>query len=154
MIKHKLKKKNEGQNKDSKAIKSNKNNIFETVKKLYWSGFCLTDNQNFAVFYADKRFLVDNSIKQALVSFSQSENEVEIICDRENRLDYKHRGLHLEFPEIGKVGVKLFNWFTSKYPKASFHRIFQLNGELVNTLIVVLEEMGGRPVGILKARRG
>lgn len=120
-------------------------------KVLYYSGFCLTDNLNFAFFYADTKIFVDNIPNKGLNRFKLSEGELNIEFDREKEVKPSKGLKEVSFIDIGYVDRAIFNTMKSIHPESVFHRVQTFFGQTVNSLIIVLHEEKGKPVGLLKA---
>lgn len=54
------------------------------------------------------------------------------------------------FDSIGHITKNQYDWFTKHYPLSAFYPITKWFGKDVNTLVIVLAEEHGKPVGILK----
>lgn len=116
---------------------------------LYYSGFCLTDNMTFAFFYADSKIIVDRIDTKGLNKFKFNEADLDMIVDKETKLEPKKEGKDFIF-DIGSVNCNLFNAMIQLYPDCVFHQIKEFNGSKVNSLIIVLQEEYGKPIGLFK----
>lgn len=130
-------------------------NIFkfiENKKPLYYSGFCLTDNLNFAFFYADDKKIIDNFQTKDLNKFKLNEADLDMIVDKTEKLEPEENGEEVIFKDVGFVYHDLFNTMKTLYPKCVFHKIQSFFGQDVNSMIIVLQEEFGKPVGLLKTK--
>jgi len=123
---------------------------FPVFNKLFYSGFCLTDNDQFALFFVDKQFLFDNSMEMSKTKFELTENNLDMIINRKERLSPKCGNEFVSFENYGLVKKDLFNWITSKFPKCVFSPVTEFFGNNVNTLVAVLQEEYGKPIGVFK----
>jgi|PlaIllAssembly_1097288.scaffolds.fasta_scaffold01265_6 hypothetical protein len=119
-------------------------------KTLYYSGFCLTDNMNFAFFYADTKFFVDNMPTKTLNRFKLNEADLDIEVDRSKTLIPSKGVKKVSFTDIGQVDRTIFNTMKNIYPNCVFHQVKTLFGQTVNSIVIVLHEDKGKPVGLLK----
>jgi hypothetical protein len=128
-------------------------NIFEsllTKNPLYYSGFCLTDNLTFAFFYAEEKKLVDNSLIKDLNRFKFNEAELDIILDRTTKIEFSKGIKKVHFPNYGFINREIFNTMQEIYPECVFHPVLTFFGQDVNSMLIVLSEEYGKPVGLFK----
>lgn len=124
-----------------KKIKSN-------IKKVYFSGFCLTDNKNFALFNVSDQFLVDNEFSNAL-NFKLTEDDLWIIINRSNEIKPIKENQDVFFKNHGTVKKEFFD-LINNFHKCKFFPITEWFGKKCNRLIVALPDKEGKPIGILK----
>jgi len=117
---------------------------------LFYSTFCLTDNLNFAFFYADAKIFVDNIQVKALNKFKFDEVDLDMEIDRSQEIKPSKGVKQVTFNGVGFVERDIFNVFKSLYPDSTFHQLKSFFGQTVNSLIIVLHEEHGKPVGLLK----
>lgn len=130
-----------------KKVKLNKKP--KKVKDVYFSGFCATDNKNFALFNVPRDFLVDKGYANVL-NFKLTEDELWMLIDR-NKLIKPSKGLYkVTFKDYGLVERKHFELINSINKFCSFHPVIEWFGKRCNRLIVALPEKTGKPIGILK----
>jgi len=136
-------------------LKKKEDNPLEYVlnqKPLYYSGFCLTDNKSFAFFYADDKNFVDNVPIKDLNRFKLNETDLDMIIDKSEMVIPSKGVKKVNFPEIGFVDREIFNTIKKLYPRSVFHRINSFFGQAVNSMIIVLHEEYGKPVGLFKTQ--
>lgn len=121
-----------------------------SIKPLFYSGFCLTDNLNFAFFYADTKNFVDNISIKALNRFKLNEADLDMEIDREIEIIPSKGVKKVSFPDIGQIDRVIFNTMKNMYPNCVFHQLKTFFGQAVNSMIIVLHEEKGKPVGLLK----
>jgi hypothetical protein len=122
----------------------------EFTQPLMFSGFCLTDNQNFGLLFVDNKFLIDKGINVDVKQFSLTENELNLTIDRENNLIPSKGSEKVTFDGIGMVDRKYYDMFKSIYPDCVFHPVHTWFDKRVNTLVAVLKEKYGKIIGIIK----
>lgn len=135
-------------------IKTNKEktmNIFEEVKNLHYSGFCLTDNVSCALFYVDDKFIVDNELPKCKINFTLTEDDLNMEFDRSSEISNveKHKD-HVTIKDVGNITIAQHDFFTKKYPKCAFYQLTSFFGQKVKSFVLILENSVGKPVGILK----
>ena len=54
-------------------------------QEVWFSGFCFTDNKNFAFFDVTEQFAVDNGFNDVL-SFKLTEDDLQMIIDRKKQI--------------------------------------------------------------------
>ena len=121
-------------------------NIFD-VSPLYFSDFCLTDNKEFAIFYADEKFIIDNDIDRSVIlEFKLNENDLIILLDKKVG----------KFPseKIPKNQTRIYEWFKSHFPKCVLYPVIEMFDIPVKNMLIVLERDHGKPVGIIKLKQG
>jgi hypothetical protein len=116
---------------------------------LYYSGFCLTDNVSFAFFYADTKIIVDKIDTNGLNRFKFNESDLDMLVNKEVQLEPKKKGKEFVF-DIGSIDCNVFNAMIALYPECVFHPIKEFNGNAVNSMIIVLQEEYGKPIGLFK----
>ena len=119
---------------------------------LYYSGFCLTDNLDFAFFYTDSKFFVDNIPVKALNRFKLNEADLDIEIDRSKKLIPKKGAKTVSFTDVGVIDREMFKVLKAIYPNCTFHHVKTFFGQPVNSIVIVLHEDQGKPVGLLKTR--
>lgn len=124
--------------------------LFESGKSLYYSGFALTDNYTLMLFSIDNEFLEKNSLTKQLKEFNLNEDDLQIKIDKQKILRPTNLKECYAFDEIGFVKKEVINWFTKNHPKCTFYRVTEWFGKVVNTLIIVFNDVHGKPVAIVK----
>lgn len=119
------------------------------IQEIHFSGFCATDNENFALFDISKQFLVDNQYSPVL-DFKMSENDLSMIIDRNKQIKVSKGNLKVTFVDYGLVDRKHFDLFISLNPDCEFYPIIEWFGKSANRLVVGLPEKAGKPIGVLK----
>ena len=120
-------------------------NIFDT-SPLYYSGFCLTDNKEFAVFYTNEQFLVDNNIdKSVILEFNLSENDLNMVVNK--------KAGKTPPKKIPKDKQNIYEWFKHKYNDCVLYPIEEIFDIPVQDMVIVLEQDHGKPVGIIKLKQ-
>jgi hypothetical protein len=115
---------------------------------LYYSNFALTDNKSLVLFFIDDNLITDFQMRDdKLVEFDLTENDLDISFDK-NTLLKPNDNFHFE--DFGYIRPEVFNWFKKTYVNCVFHPITRWFGKQVNTLLIVLEQRHGRPVGVVK----
>ena len=140
-------------NLQSNKKEEKKDNPFKTILNktpLFYSSFCLTDNLNFAFFYADAKIFVDNIPAKALNKFKFDEVDLDMEIDRSQEIKPSKGVKQVTFNGVGFVERDIFNVFKSLYPDSTFHQLKSFFGQTVNSLIIVLHEEYGKPIGLLK----
>lgn len=119
--------------------------IFEKGIPLYYSGFCLTDNLNFAEFYLPilpkecretKRFEFDDNKLQFQIG-----QHPKIMIDDEKKV--------VMFDNFF-IDKSYFLYFSKKYPNANFYWLKSFINEPIIGLVGVL--IGTKLVGLLKLK--
>jgi len=122
--------------------------LFEKIDTtLYYSGFALTDNKNLVLFFIDQNLFTGFNFKQPVEDFDLTENDLEIVFDKNVLMEPNE---NFYFDNMGYVRSDIFNWFKSQYPKCVFHPVTKWFGKQVNTLLIILEQRHGKPVGVAK----
>lgn len=117
---------------------------------IYSSEFCVTDNNNFALFNVLNEFLVDNDLINAL-KFDLTEDDLLMFIDRGSESIKPSKGnLKVSFGEYGFVDRKYFNLMTSYNENCIFLPITEWFNKRTNRLLAVLPNKEGKPFGILK----
>ena len=116
---------------------------------IYYSGFCVTDNKNFALFDVPEQFLVDKGFTNVL-NFQLTENDLWMLIDRKNQIKISRGNLKVTFTGFGMVDRKHFDLFTSLNPKIEFYPVTEWFGNASNRLFVGLPDCTGKPIGVLK----
>jgi hypothetical protein len=146
-----LKKKPEKQKRiQLKHNPSDVSNLFDLSKTLYYSGFALTDNRNTILFSIDNNFLEKNNLTNELKEFNLNEDDLQIKFDRQQELKPFLSIDDYTFDEIGSIKKETLDWFVQHYPKCILHKVTEWFGKSVNTLIIVLNNRQGKPVGVVK----
>lgn len=134
-----------------RAKKSTKTKSQLKLKNAFYSGFCLTDNKNFALFNIEKQFLVDNDINYS-VNFKLTENDLNMMLDRSIQLKHKidkEKNI-VVFSDYGQVDMQYFKLFKLIYLTCIFVPVIEWNGNQSNRLIAGLPNKQGKPIGVLK----
>lgn len=118
-------------------------------EEVYFSGFCATDNKNFALFNISEQFLVDKGYIPVL-NFKLSEDDLWMLIDRDNQIKASRGNLKVTFNGFGMVDRKHFDLFISLNPNCQFYPVTEWFGITSNRLIAGLPERSGKPIGILK----
>jgi hypothetical protein len=122
--------------------------LFESIDTtLYYSGFALTDNKSLVIFFVDDNLLTDFQTNKEIMEFELTENDLDINFDKSTLLEPNE---NWHFENFGYVRSEIFKWFRTTYPKCVFHPIVRWFGKQVNTLLIVLEQRHGKPVGVVK----
>lgn len=132
--------------------KVQKQGFLQRQKNLYYSGFCLTDNMNFALFYIDRKFLIDNKINLRLNEFTLLENDLLIEIDRQQKIIPEKGVRKYRFGDVGLVGEEIVELFYYINKDATFFKVKSFFGKEVNTLFIVLSGEYGKPIGLVKAK--
>jgi hypothetical protein len=137
-------------NRKRKVLSKTVNSYFDKIKPLYYSGFCLTDNKNFAFFYAEDKKIIDKVSTKVLNRFKLNEADLDIIIDKTEMIVPKKGLKEVTFSGIGLIERNLLNEMEKMYPKCVYHQIESFFGQRVNSMIIVLQEEFGKPVGLFK----
>lgn len=124
--------------------------LFDPEKPIYYSDSLLTNNDDVMLFSIDDQFLIDNKIEHMVEPFNLNENDLELQFNKTKILDPILEEDGYLFESIGKITIGQFEWFSRFFPNCTFHAIDKWFGKKVNTLVIVLAEAHGKPVGILK----
>ena len=119
------------------------------LKEIYYSGFCATDNNYFALFNVSEQFLVDKGFNSVL-NFKLSEDDLWMLIDRKNEITCSKGSLKVSFNNYGLVERKNFDLLCSLSPSISFYPVIEWFGTASNRLIVGLPDREGKPIGVLK----
>jgi hypothetical protein len=121
------------------------------LNKMFLSEFCLTDNNTIALFgdYALKLFMDDKKIN-SWETFLLTEENLDIKINRNKLLEPIERGDFIVFNSIGQVKKELVYWFMEKFPHCIFYPITEWFGKRANTLVCILGNPHGKPVGVVK----
>jgi len=132
--------------------KINVTDLFDSDKPIFTSHNIVTDDNWIALIVPDAdQFVMNNKLPNKLVSFVINEDDLAIEYDKNNMLEpYQIDPDIFIFEAIGSINDKQYNWFKQTYPNCAFYRITKWFGKEVNTLVIVLVEELGKPVGILK----
>lgn len=122
-------------------------------EKLYYSDFCLTDNDEFALFYIDRKFLVDNKVKMRLNKFTLSENELLIEIDRTKKIEPEKNIRKFKFENYGLVKKEIIDMFYHISNEAAFFKVKSIFGKRSNNVFIVLSEEFGKPIGIVTTKK-
>lgn len=124
--------------------------LFDPEKPIYYSDTLLTNDDDVMLFSIDDKFLADNQIDLLVQPFNLNENDLEIQFNKLKPLKPVLDEDSYLFESIGKISIARFEWFNKFFPNCAFHAITKWFGKRVNTLVIVLAEEHGKPVGILK----
>lgn len=130
-----------------------KRTFLNSRKSLFYSGFCLTDNKEFAIFYVDDKFLVDNKIKMNLNRFMLSENDLDMEINRDVQIIPEKGVRKYKVEENKYINNELVDLFKKDFPECVFFKLKSFFGKPVNTLLIVLSEEFGKPIGLLKIKK-
>jgi hypothetical protein len=129
----------------------NLSDLFKSDQELYRSDFTLTDNSNVILFYISDEDLEKNNLTKQLKQFNLNEDDLQIQFNKQKPITPKlTNDDSYEFEDIGFADKTLIDWFSQNYPKCTFYRINNWFGKEVNTLLIVLSERNGKPVGVVK----
>jgi len=124
--------------------------LFNENDTLYLADSLLTDNNSILLFSIDEDFIVKNEIQKKIQLFDLSENDLQINFDKKELIEPILLEDSYYFESIGNITKGQFNWFKEFFPNCVFHLVTDWFGKKVNTLVIVLAEEKGKPVGILK----
>lgn len=119
------------------------------IGEIYFSGYCATDNKNFALFGVNEQFLIDKGFDNVL-NFELSENDLWMLIDRGKEIQPEFSLSEITFPLFGTVKRIYFDIVTQFNPEMHFFPITEWFGKTVNRLIACLPDKDGKPVGLLK----
>lgn len=128
--------------KKAKRIKLKKENV-------YYSGFCITNNINYALFDVPDTFLVDNSFEHVL-DFSLNENDLWMLIDREHQIKPSLGTVKVTFKDYGLVDRRHFDLLNKACPNCQFYPVTEWFGKASNRLLAGLPDKMGKPIGVLK----
>jgi hypothetical protein len=134
-----------------KKVKLKTKNPSKNLDKpvIYSSGFCITDNKNFALFNVPINFLVDKGITDVL-SFKLSEDDLWMLIDRSKSIRPSKGTAKVAFGVFGLVDREHFDMLTSINPNCQFYPVTEWFGTASNRLLVGLPDKEGKPIGVLK----
>ena len=118
-------------------------------QKNFYSGFCLTDNKNYAFFNIQRQFLVDNDIVNVL-SFNLRDEDLQMIIDKSNTLKPSIGGEKVFFTDLGLVDRKLYDFILDLYPSCLWYKVIKWFNKNSNRLIVALNDQYSKPLVMLK----
>jgi hypothetical protein len=124
--------------------------LFHLDKPLYYSGFALTDNYDVILFSINNDFLEKNSLTNQFDEFNLNEDNLAVKYDNQNQLIPINTDEGFMFENIGIISKNQINWFTKHFPNCIFYPVTEWFGKSVNTLIIVLAEVYGKAVGVVK----
>jgi hypothetical protein len=121
------------------------------TKKMFVSDFSLTDNESLALFGAEnvKKFIDQKNIVN-FETFLLTEEFLDIKIDRNKMLEPIDKGDMIAFESVGQSSKELVLWFMENFPNCVFYPITEWFGQKVNTLICILGNPHGKPVGVVK----
>lgn len=121
------------------------------TKKMFVSEFSITDNEYMALFGADnvKKFIDQKNIIN-FETFLLTEEFLDIKIDRNKLLEPIDKGNMVAFESVGQSSKELIVWFMENFPNCVFYPITEWFGQKVNTLICILGNPHGKPVGVVK----
>lgn len=140
--KEKIKQRIENTNKNLNPLKKQKN---------YYSGFCLTNNNNYAFFGVKQQFLVDKGIQDVL-SFNLREDDLQMIINREP-VKPSIGGQFVTFENMGMIKRDLYDFVIKEFPGCLFCKVTNWQNKRSNRLIVVLADQYGKPLAMLKTTK-
>jgi hypothetical protein len=124
-------------------------------RPLWYSGFCLTDQKHYALFFVDQEFMDSHHITDVR-EFQLGPDNLNMELDTGWTVHDITRDLLSPQGPIqlgeGVLDLIYWNWFKSKYPNMVVHKVRSFFGQQVFSLWVVLQEDKGKPVGILKTQ--
>ena len=129
---------------------SNISKLFNLENPLYYSGFALTDNYDVILFSINNDFLEKNSLTNQFDEFNLNEDNLAVKYDNQNQLIPINTDEGFMFKDIGIISESQINWFTDHFPDCTFYPVTEWFGKSVNTLIIVLAEVYGKVVGVVK----
>ena len=134
-----------------KKTKEKTKQINLETQTIYHSGFCATDNKNFALFNINKQFLVDKGFIHVL-SFKLTEDDLSMLIDRKKQIKINSflSAKNKTFENYGMVNRIYLNMFYDLNIKCQFYPVIEWFGKASNRLIVGLPDREGKPIGILK----
>ena len=120
-------------------------NICDMIKPLYYSGFCLTDNNKFIEFYV-KKF---PKLNQEFKSFNFTEETMSFeLGGAIEPIENKKNVYFGDFVLDNKV---LFSYFVDKYKEVKYFWLNKWLGKSKSGLIGIVKD--GKLVGLLKTRK-
>jgi len=137
----------------SKVTKSELANLFNLDNPIFASDNIVTDDSTIAVIVPDSdKFILENKSNEDITIdvLEINENDLQIQFDRNKKLKPELIDDSYLFDSIGHITKNQYDWFTKHYPLSTFYPITKWFGKDVNTLVIVLVEEFGKPVGILK----
>jgi hypothetical protein len=139
-----------------KAIKKhrlsiNKPEQTEINIKMFVSEFSVTDNSSMALFGADnvQKYLEQKKIN-SFETFLLTEENLDIKINRNKLLEPIEKGEMVAFESVGQASKEVVEWFLINFPNCVFFPIIEWFGQKVNTLVCVLGNPHGKPVGVVK----
>jgi len=133
----------------TKKTKPRKKKRFDLkTAQCYYSGFCLTDNKNFALFDISEQNIIDMGIEHVL-PFPMSEDDLQMILDRKTKVHVSKGIISVTIKDYGLVDRNVFNLFQST-KESIFHPVIEWFGNPCNRLITVVNEEGAKPIGVFK----
>ena len=154
LIKNKLKElKNKPKPKKTRIELKHRSDIsklFNSDKPLYYSGFALTDNYDVILFSINDEFLEKNSLTNQFDEFNLNEDNLAVKYDNQKPLTPVEFDEGYMFDEVGSISKSQLQWFIGHYPDCAFYPVTEWFGKSVNTLIIVLAEVFGKAVGVVK----
>lgn len=119
--------------------------------KIFISDYGLTDNSTFAIFGPEN---INKYVEQKKIicfeTFLLTEEYLDIKIDRNKLLEPVEKDNCVVFELVGQSNKEIIDWFIEEFPNCVFHPINEWFGEKVNTLICVLGNPHGKPVGVVK----
>lgn len=119
--------------------------IFDRKEKLYYSGFCLTDNLHFAEFYLPK---LPSECRKPVEIFTFEEDKLVYQIGDQPRISFSDEKI-VKFNDFF-VDKCFVMYFTNKYPQGKFYWLKSFLKEPIIGLIGVL--IGTKLVGMLKLK--
>ena len=150
MSRKRLKVKQEKKNRIKLKLRHTISDLFDLNQPLYYSGFALTDDYNVVLFFIDNDFLEKNSLTNQFDEFNLNEDNLAVKYDNQNQLTPINTDEGFMFKDIGIISESQINWFTDHFPDCTFYPVTEWFGKSVNTLIIVLAEVYGKVVGVVK----
>lgn len=130
-----------------KTLKPKKLQLTQDI--VYFSGFCATDDKNYALFDVQRQFLVDKGFTSVL-PFNLTEDDLWMLIDRTHKVIPQIGIIKVSFPGIGMVNRRYFNLLLSLNSQCEFYVVTEWFGMASNRLIVGLPDREGKPIGVLK----
>jgi len=137
----------------SKGKKSELETLFNLNNPIFTSDNIVTDNCFIALIVPDSdKFILESKTEaNVMVDILEiNENDLQIEFNRDKQLEPDLIDDFYLFESIGNITQNQYNWFKRTYPLCAFYQITKWFGKEVNTLVIVLVEELGKPVGILK----
>jgi hypothetical protein len=131
--------------------KSQLSDLFDPEKIVKASANIITDDYNVVLILDDTdEFITKNKLDNTIETFEIDENDLQIEYNRTKEIKPVEEDNLYNFESIGNITKAQYDWFKTNYPLCTFYQINRWFGKSVNTLVIVLAEALGKPVGVLK----